>query len=162
MRNLRGDHEQFEILSGKIPEGVELRSLEDLEYLRELAFNYDRNTMSREELKAYLDEHLFLGYEVWKDEKRIGVTFSMLFENVDKDGKRTKIYTIDGYNDGASARVSISIGIYMLGEMFEYTPIVYVCFEKTEKSVMKLAKRLGFKPVIEDERVIVMKACRDD
>ena len=120
------------------------KSLEDLEYLYRLAMADKHNSLDLEQLKQGYREHYVLGFEIFEDDKRVGVVFALKIDNR---------YTIDGYNECGSIFSAVKAGKKVAKILFrDYTDVIYTSHKVSERAVTVLTKRIGFK-----EDLIILK-----
>ena len=115
-----------------------IKDLTNFSELCNMAFRYERNTLSLNEVTDRLTEWYVLGYEVWVDGKIKGFSFALLVNG---------IYTLDGYNEGVSVFTASKMGKMVCRDLFSagITDVIYTAHYTDELASHALVKRIGFK-----------------
>jgi hypothetical protein len=132
---------------------MELKPLKDREYLLNFIANDKDNETTYEETERefFSEGHFLFGYEVFNKDKRVGVSYALLYDG---------IYTMDGYSLGSNIFVSVRAGRAVVDKLFEkYTNVVFTEHHKDKRVVTKLCRRIGFIDFEEydDRKVMVME-----
>ena len=114
-------------------------------------FQYDRNTLSLEEITEKFSKWYVLGYEVWQDGQIKGWSYAL---------KVNGIYTLDGINNGVSVFSASRAGKMVAKALFkDHTDFIITGHDVDQKELDILAKRVGFKHLLnyEDRTLFYMR-----
>ena len=116
---------------------MEIKSLTNFSELCKMAYEYEKNTLSLEEITEKLTDWYVLGYEAWVDGEIKGFAFSLLVNN---------LYTLDGYNEGVSIFTAAKMGRMVCKDLFDnYTDRIMTFHFSNQNRLHALVKRIGFK-----------------
>lgn len=126
---------------------VKIIESKDYEFLLDLAVKTEIE--EKYYLEKSLNESAYKVWDVYRNDKRIGVVFSCFIDG---------IYTLDGYNDSGRFIDAVIAGKLACAELFKVTDVIWTAHLISMKRVTLLAEKIGFKKEkIMDEYILFRK-----
>lgn len=113
---------------------LKFQETKDYSYALELAIKKEKE--NKNYLEKSVKENLYRLWEVYLNDKKIGVVLSMFIDG---------IYTLDGYNETKDFNSALKAGKFACNEIFKVTDTIWTIHLKTMTKVTLLAKKIGFK-----------------
>ena len=125
-----------------------IKDLADFNYLYALTGLNKYNKLTYAEIVEGYEKHFLFGYEIFEDNKRVGVVFAL---------KVGEMYSVDGYNESGGIFSAAKAGKKVAKRLLkDYTEAIYTTHRIEEKAATALTKRIGFK-----EHSIILRMVQD-
>jgi hypothetical protein len=122
---------------------IKYKCLTNVSELAMAIYREQGKDISITEIYDYIGKYFVLGYEVWKDDKLKGWSYSL---------KINGIYTLDGHNEGVSVFSASTAGKLVVRDIFkDYADIIITVHDTGDKALDALVKRIGFRKWFEYE-----------